>query len=56
MSSSTVGKTYLRHDDKLIARKLELLDGIAQDNLGESVRVHLCDTGDETTCVPSDNG
>ena len=47
---------YLGHDDKLLARKLELLDCVAQDDLGETIRVHLCDTGNETTCVLSDNG
>ena len=49
------GSTYLRHDDKLIAWKLELLDRVAQNDLGESVRVHLCDTSNEIHCVPSDD-
>ena len=33
---------YLGHDDKLLARKLELPDGVTQDDLGETVRIHLC--------------
>ena len=45
---------YLGHDDKLIARKLELLDRVAQDDFRETVRVHLCGTGSEIPAVPSD--
>ena len=45
---------YLGHDDKLIARKLELLDSVAQDDLGETVRIHLCGTGSEIPSIPSD--
>ena len=35
------GKSYLRHDDDLITRKLQLLDCVSKDNLGETVRVYL---------------
>ena len=49
------GSTHLGHYDKLIAWKLELLDRVAQNDLGESVRVHLCDTSNEIPCVPSDD-
>ena len=31
------GSTCLRHDDNFLARKLELLDRVAQDDLGETV-------------------
>ena len=41
MSSSTVGKVHLRHDDKFLARKLELLDRVSEDDLRETVRVCL---------------
>ena len=41
MTASRLGFTYLGHDDKLLARKLELPDGVTQDDLGETVRVYL---------------
>jgi hypothetical protein len=34
-------KTNLRHDDELVPRKIELLDGFAEDDFRETVRVHL---------------
>ena len=52
ITSVTPGRwKYLGHDNELVARELELLDGVAQDDLGETVRVHLCDTSSELTCV-----
>ncbi len=32
---------YLRHDHKLFAVKAELLDGVSENDLGETVRVYL---------------
>ena len=31
---------HLSHDDDLVARKVESLDRLAEDGLGEPVRVH----------------
>ena len=35
---------YLGHDDKLIAWKLELLDRVAQDDLGKTIGIDLSAT------------
>ena len=52
ITSVTPGRRkYLGHDNELVARELEFLDGIAQDDLGETVRVHLYDTSSEMACL-----
>jgi hypothetical protein len=34
-------KTYLGHDDDLLAREVMLFDSLAEDNFGETIRVYV---------------
>ncbi len=41
---------YLRHDDKLVTGKVELLDGVSENDLGETVGVYLRNQGLSFRC------
>ncbi len=44
MSSVRTWRKDLSEDDQLLTRKVKLLDGVSEDNLGETVRVSLSHT------------